>query len=183
MSMPDRIKLGIFTWRNLAEKVNFELLLNAFEDISELAPTHWTLEDAEDPKTKYSPYNYNKILAQVSSLYNDEDLPVLHRRKDPQYQAYLFADDEGLKRISIEFSSNLRATDLPQIFALGNTLASNLDAELAFVHPIWNGSDREYSAPSAIKTPDLQYIWVALNLCSYLVWVTFSKANWTRTFV
>jgi hypothetical protein len=156
MSMPDRVKLGIFTWRNLREKANFELLLNAFENLNDLVPTHWALEDSEDPKTKFSPYDHDVLLAEVGSLYDDEDLPVLHRRENPKYQAYLLADDERLNRISIEFSSSVRAVDLPQIFTLGTNLATNLDAELAFVHPIWNGSGREYSAPSVIKVPELQ---------------------------
>lgn len=149
--MPDRIDLEVFTWHSLRSKDDLDCLLSALET-SDLAPTHWGLTEPVRNQ-----YDRNAVIAGVSATGSHElYTPSLHRRKAaPRYEAFFSTSSEDLNFVNSKFQNALDIKCLSQIFALGDTLAENLEAELAFVHPIWYETNQVNLSPY-VKVRDLQ---------------------------
>jgi hypothetical protein len=168
-STPDRIELEIFTWHSLVHKGSLLSLLQAFESYSDLAPTHWSSDDSEDPKATYQPYSRDQFLVKVTDLDEYSDLPGLCRKKRPKYESELLNNAPNLmKEIGVTFDSNLRTEDLPQIFEWSETLVSSVDAEFAFLDPFWDGIDYEYNHSAGLKADEFQsFGLISISACTW----------------
>ncbi|KYC41491.1 hypothetical protein WA1_15620 [Scytonema hofmannii PCC 7110] len=149
--MPDRVEIIVITKSSLRSCAGLEHLLNAFESIKELTPTHWGTDERAP-----NPYDRNDLLATVSAFKSDFNMPSLHRRQAPRYKAYFSASDRGLNYVSVEFGSSLQNKDLHRVFLLGDAIAAQLEAEFGIVHPVWLEGSQEYCASGKITASELQ---------------------------
>ncbi|MBE9127621.1 MULTISPECIES: hypothetical protein [unclassified Coleofasciculus] len=149
--MPDRVEIVVITKSSLRSSPGLEHLVNAFESVKEFVPTHWGVDERAR-----NPYDRNEVLTTVSDFKTDFYMPGLHRGQSPRYKAYFSARNQGLNYVNVEFGSSLRQKDLPRVFALGDALAAELEAEFGLVHPVWLEGSQEYCASGKINADELQ---------------------------
>lgn len=149
--MPDQVEITVITKNSLRCHTALEQLLNAFESIKGFIPTHWGLDERAS-----NPYNRYELIASVSTLKSDFYLPSLQRKQSPRYKAYFSAAFEGLNYVNVEFDTSLSKKYLSYVFALGDAIATNLEAEFGFVHPVWFDGSQEYCASGQITASELQ---------------------------
>jgi hypothetical protein len=159
--MPDRVEITVITKSSLRSHTGLEHLLNAFESIKGFTPTHWGLDERAP-----NPYNRNELLATVSTFKSDFYLPGIQRKQATRYKAYFSARNEGLNYVSVEFGASLRQKDFRSVFALGDALAKELEAEFGFVHPVWLEGSQEYCASGKITADELQKYGLS-PVCAY----------------
>src|SRR5262245_27450890 len=123
MTLPEEIHIVMLTGEPLHTRRGLEGLLDAFESIEELAPTHW----GPDERAR-KPYDREELISEVTDP-DGPDMPGLRRAKPPRYSAHFSADDAGLKLVRVEFDASLRKKDPPLIFKLGDALAKELKTE------------------------------------------------------
>ncbi|MBR8835453.1 MAG: hypothetical protein DSM106950_15880 [Stigonema ocellatum SAG 48.90 = DSM 106950] len=149
--MPDRVEITVITKSSLRSCFGLEHLLNAFESIKDLTPTHW----GADERAR-NPYDRSELLATVSAFKSDFYMPGLQRRQAPRYKAYFSARNQGLNYVNVEFGSSIHNKDLPRVFALGNAIAAQLKAEFGVVHLVWYEGSQDYCASGKITASELQ---------------------------
>ncbi|NOK62649.1 MAG: hypothetical protein GFH27_549293n105 [Chloroflexi bacterium AL-W] len=151
--MPDAICITMITSTNLRNTVGVTHILNAFEKHPKTVPTHW----GTDERAR-QPYNREEMISIVSDFPNDTNVPGLHRRKSPRYQAYFTAKQHDINNLKIEYRSAIDEPNLPVLFALGNALAEHLHPVFGFVHSIWDLGEQsqKYSEAGITNVRDFQ---------------------------
>lgn len=141
------------TQLSLRTRKGVSLLLDAFESVTDLRPTHW----GPDERARNA-YERDEMISAVSGFSHDFRVPGLRRTKPPRYKAYFSANNEGLNDITVEFGPSLHSRDLKLFFLLGNALAERVAPEYGFVHLIWRLGDRsqEYNASGILSAGELQ---------------------------
>ncbi|BAZ12031.1 hypothetical protein NIES4071_38590 [Calothrix sp. NIES-4071] len=86
--MPDRVEITVITKNSLRCHAGLERLLNAFESINGLTPTHWGL-DERAPNS----YNRDELIEAVRSLKSNVYLPGVHRRQAPRPERLFFGKE------------------------------------------------------------------------------------------
>jgi hypothetical protein len=115
VTAPDRLELNVFSWHSPVDQAQLSSLLQAFDSNIDLAPTHYSSGDSEDPKVTYQPYDRHQFLADVSNFDEYEELPVLYRKERPKYEAEVSNNGSGLNSVSVMFDARLKVKDLSQI--------------------------------------------------------------------
>jgi hypothetical protein len=156
VTAPDRLELNVFSWHSPVDQAQLSSLLQAFDSNIDLAPTHYSSGDSEDPKVTYQPYDRHQFLADVSNFDEYEELPVLYRKERPKYEAEVSNNGSGLNSVSVMFDARLKVKDLSQIFDWSDSISLNLDAEFACIDPFWDDIDYEYIHSAGIGARDFQ---------------------------
>jgi hypothetical protein len=157
MVLPDRVSLSFYTWHSFIEKANVLTFLQALSSVDDFVPTHFCVDDPEDPKATFYPYTHQQFLDEIVSLDEYSDLPTLLRKKDPQYSAYHFSSgSNNLSRIDVDFDENSQIKSLHQIFEWSDNLALSVEAELAFLDPFWDNISYEYTHSRSLKPKEFQ---------------------------
>ena len=151
--MPDAVYITMITSANLRNAVGVTHILDALEKHPKTVPTHW----GTDERARQA-YKREEIITNISNLTNDLNVPGLHRRKVPRYEAYFTAKQHEINNLKIEYRSSIDEPILPVLFTLGAELAARLEPVFGFVHSIWDLGEQsqEYSSAGITNVRDFQ---------------------------
>jgi hypothetical protein len=148
MSLPDEIHLVMLTKAPLRTPQGLQALLDAFEGVNGLRPTHW----GPDERAR-SAYDRGEFVKHVTSP-DGPLVPGIRRAELPRFQAHFSAENTGIKQVTVEFGSGLRKKDLMPIFELADRLATALRPEYGIVHLIWAEGKRGAYNTTSVMTAD-----------------------------
>jgi hypothetical protein len=151
--MPDAIFLTFFTYVPLGRTEGVRRLLQAFEEVPNMQPTHWGLEERQR-----FPYDQDEMVREVGTNTDDFFTPVFRRRKPPRYEAFFASKTQGLSKLEVSFDPVQDEKFTEAVFTLGDALARLLDPELGWVHPVWRLGEesQSYSAAAGLRHAELQ---------------------------
>lgn len=130
---PDAASVIMMTRRPLREPAGVEVVLGVFERSKTWAPSH--IGPDERARTPYARAEALRILTLRPK--DDDSYIGLKRTKAPRYDAFFYTNNDGLKDVHVTFPDGLTETELPDVFALGDALATELAADFGMVSVAW----------------------------------------------
>lgn len=130
---PDAATVVVMTRRPLRDPAGAEAILDVLERSKAWTPSH--IGPDERARAPYDRAEVARILALRPA--DGDGYIGLRRSKAPRYEASFQTNNAGLKDVQITWPGGLQPAELPDVFALGDALATELAADLAFVGVAW----------------------------------------------